>query len=336
MISGFLMDLILNNGKYEKGSYGYFILNRVLRLFPIYWVVVLLTIFVSLVSLFVTGNPLKLLPYMQISHLSIGTWLLVAWSNIFILGQDLIMFLGLDSQGSLHFTNNFMRSSPPVYTFMLDSPAWSLSIELMFYIVAPYLVRKKSAILLTVCGVSLLVRFLLYQRGLYNDPWSYRFFPSEILFFLVGALGHRAYDVFKIRQLPKTLMRVAFGIVIAYTVLYQFVPGGELVRQVGYYVCFALSLPLIFALTKDNEWMNSCGEYSYPLYISHLLVLIVLPGILLRLHLSLAFLPYFLLLVTLVLASLLNIFVGEPVEKMRYRLVSAMKKRQATRQLTSV
>jgi peptidoglycan/LPS O-acetylase OafA/YrhL len=100
---------------------------------------------------------------------------------------------------------------------------------------------------------SLLIRFLLCQQGLYDDPWSYRFFPSELVFFLIGALTYRDYAVLQLKQLPRSLMQVAFGVALAYTVLYQFVPGGELVRQVGYYICFALALPLVFALTKDSR-----------------------------------------------------------------------------------
>ncbi len=34
-------------------------------------------------------------------------------------------------------------------------------------------------------------------------------------------------------------------------------------------VCFALSLPPIFDLTKNNRIMNRAGDLTYPLYLTH-------------------------------------------------------------------
>lgn len=327
LISGFYMSLVLNNGKYSKGSYLTFITNRLLKLFPVYWVVAGLTLLVSAVTWGALGAPLKLAAFQQVEHLSFGAWALLIWSNVFILGQDIIMFLGLDKQGGLHFTSDFMASSPPLYTFLLVHICWSLAVEIVFYLIAPFILRRKPAILIALCAASLLIRFLLYQKRLYRDPFSYRFFPSELVFFLVGALGYRAYVALQVDKLPKALLQAAFGLVLAYTIFYQFVPGGELVRQVGYYVCFALALPLIFALTKQSRWQIVVGNLSYPVYVSHLLVLILLPPVLTRLHLSQEYLPYFLVFGTLIAATLLERFIVEPVEVFRQRRVTVMKEK---------
>ncbi|MGI4762585.1 MAG: acyltransferase family protein, partial [Janthinobacterium lividum] len=188
MISGFYMALILNT-KYNKGDYWLFITNRLLRLFPIYWLLVLLTLVASIATYFTFGHSLKLAAYQQAAQLSVGTWLLILLANIFIVGQDFMMFLGLDRNGGLHFTNHALQGSqglPPLYQFLFVHQAWSLALEISFYLLAPFLVRRKPAVLLVLCTSSLLLRFYLYQLGLYHGSWNYRFFPSELVFFLTG------------------------------------------------------------------------------------------------------------------------------------------------------
>jgi peptidoglycan/LPS O-acetylase OafA/YrhL len=37
--------------------------------------------------------------------------------------------------------------------------------------------------------------------------------------------------------------------------------------------CFALSLPAVFEYTKDNRVMNFLGDLTYPLYLTHALVI---------------------------------------------------------------
>jgi peptidoglycan/LPS O-acetylase OafA/YrhL len=62
MISGFYMALVLN-GRYGTGSYSLFITNRPLRLFPVYWVLVIPTFAVSVATYFAIGTPLKFEAY---------------------------------------------------------------------------------------------------------------------------------------------------------------------------------------------------------------------------------------------------------------------------------
>ena len=56
--------------------------------------------------------------------------------NALIFGQDAILFTGLDSHGALHLTANCWLSQPPVSEFLLVPQAWSLGVELLFYLCA--------------------------------------------------------------------------------------------------------------------------------------------------------------------------------------------------------
>ena len=168
MISGFYMALILSE-KYigKKNSYKLFITNRLLRLFPIYWVVLLLVIFYSLFAgIYTNGADFaslqSYLTYLDSAHLSSFVFLIFA--NIFILFQDAVMFLGLNiDTGHLFFTSNFTSTSPRLHDFLLIPQAWTISIEIAFYLIAPFLVRRKLRGLTILITLSLLLRF--FQRG---------------------------------------------------------------------------------------------------------------------------------------------------------------------------
>jgi peptidoglycan/LPS O-acetylase OafA/YrhL len=101
IISGFYMTLILNE-KYigQNSSYKLFITNRLLRLFPIYWCILGLTLMLGMaISIHSHGNNVG--PFKQYTmygnQMSISTWIFLIFSNIFLFFQDVVMFLGLDT-----------------------------------------------------------------------------------------------------------------------------------------------------------------------------------------------------------------------------------------------
>ena len=100
VISGFYMALILNE-KYStgKGSYSLFLSNRLLRLYPLYLLVFVMTVVSYLIDdtfLDYTSPFLQNLSEHK-SKFSIGTWLYLIISNITIVGQETALFLGLDN-----------------------------------------------------------------------------------------------------------------------------------------------------------------------------------------------------------------------------------------------
>lgn len=196
IISGFYMSLVLNE-KYifKNGSYKLFLSNRLLRLFPIYWVILLLTIGFSIITGIVTHGEywLKLQPYVnQYQSLNISSFLYLIFSNFFLIGQDWFMFMGLNTtNGHFFFTSNFWNTDPKLYTFLIISQAWTISVEITFYIIAPFLVRRNIFFTFSIIFLSLLIRLVLISKGLEKDPWNYRFFPNELLFFMLGNLSYK-------------------------------------------------------------------------------------------------------------------------------------------------
>src|SRR5690606_31662210 len=72
-------------------------------------------------------------------------------------------------------------------------PAWSLGIELTFYLIAPFVVGLPLSKLLFVTLVALAFRLGLYYQDVQLLPWRYFFFPSNFVFFLLGAIAYRVY-----------------------------------------------------------------------------------------------------------------------------------------------
>jgi peptidoglycan/LPS O-acetylase OafA/YrhL len=279
IISGFYMSLILNE-KYvnENGSYKLFITNRFLRLYPIYWVVLIVTLLYSLALHYNTDgteNGLLTSYFNTDYHLNFIGWIYLAFSNVFIFLQDAVVFMGLNPQsGALYLTENFANTNPKLYSFMLIPQGWTVGIELMFYLIAPFLVRRKVKIILILVALCLILRILMYNSGYDYDPWTYRFFPFELVFFLLGNVAYRIYRRFKDKMDGSAIPWICAIVSILMTCLYDKVNfEGQIF--VFYFVIF-ISVPFIFILTKRSRWDRMIGELSYPIYISHILMILVL------------------------------------------------------------
>lgn len=114
IISGFYMALVLDKKYTGSGAYKSYITQRLMKIFPFYWVMCSLIVVVSAISYIATDNGLSLQPYIDyIGDMNIKTTLFLIIANIVILFQDLVLFLGLDLEtGSLYLTE-YYNSTPP-------------------------------------------------------------------------------------------------------------------------------------------------------------------------------------------------------------------------------
>ena len=173
IISGFYMSLILNE-KYigENRSYKLFISNRFLRLYPIYWIVLLLTIIFCITTHFLTTSHFApVLSSYESVHKNFFSFFFLTVTNILIFGQDIVMFLGINADtGYLFYSSNFMNTSPALYSFLFVPQAWTLGLELMFYLVAPMLLLKGLKLVGIIIVLSVVLRLFIYHfLGLRND-----------------------------------------------------------------------------------------------------------------------------------------------------------------------
>ena len=272
IVSGFYMGLVLTQ-KYHRLSS--FFTNRLLRLYPAYLAVMLITLAHSLARWSIgrgAADPGLVLYETHFQPLNLWAKAYVVGTNLLLWGQDVAMFLRFSDDGhSLTFTPNFMPTFPHVEKLLLVPQSWSISIELGFYLLAPWLVRRSTALLVTIVAITLAVRVWLASMGLAFDPWTYRFFPVEVGSFVFGMLIYRSM---RYRNASTPLAAAAMiGLVLLALTLSAF-PGGWMTR-VAFYAYCAWALPLAFQFSKQNRIDRYLGELSYPVYLTHLLVISV-------------------------------------------------------------
>lgn len=279
MISGFYMALVLNEKYINKdNSYKLFISSRLLRLFPSYWVVLLCTLLFSAIIALLTGGadwgPTLNLYREYAPDMSFLSLAFLIFTNIFIFFQDIVIFLGLNvDTGNLFFTPDISATYPKVFNFLFIPQAWTVGLELVFYIIAPFLVRRKSWLLLTLIALSIFLRFFLIHLGYGNDPKNYRFFPNELALFLLGAVAYKIYAKIKLKELKKNFAILLFVVIIAFTIVYDVITFEY--KYITFLVILFIGLPYLFLWTKNMTYDRLIGELSYPIYICHILILTI-------------------------------------------------------------
>jgi peptidoglycan/LPS O-acetylase OafA/YrhL len=241
-ISGFLMSMVLAE-KYPSTIAGTrsFYRSRFIRIFSLYW-------------------PLAIIILIVIP----GAWTRFANGTI---GDEItgLMILGMDWRNSFYTTD---WSS----TISTLEPSWTLAAELTFYLLAPFLLRS-WLLTVVVLTASLGLRFYFVATLGFDPVWTYQFFPSTVAFFLLGAVAYMAAARFSWLRLPAVCLPLLACGVIALTL------GREQWDNVPFWVmvlCFAASLPGIFDLTKASRAMTAPGELSYPVYLVHTPIFVLL------------------------------------------------------------
>jgi peptidoglycan/LPS O-acetylase OafA/YrhL len=268
MISGFLMALILCE-KYGPDQNWLFYSNRFLRIYAPYFIVLAVAVLAALTTIRLTGAPPAGLYALINSEPAFTplTLFYVLWSNVAIVGQDLAYWLGY-KDGTLYFTSAFASSQVPVWYFHVIAPAWTLSLELMFYALAPFLVRRNIIVLLTVYFVSHEAQQLASQHGLNYDPWSYRFFPFELEYFVAGAISYRVYAFARPWIEKNFILTVAVSLTAVASVLAYFHP--VVVNHPNtFWQGLFLAMPFLFVVNKAWKLDRVLGDLSYPIYLIH-------------------------------------------------------------------
>ena len=276
IISGFLITLVLHEKYHDKLVLFYS--NRALRIFPLYWAA--LIVFLAVNWLVVGGRPPEPTPaYQNTSALwwakehggGVGALqvALLAITNIFILGQDLILRIG-----------RWPHLATPDYFyhfFIFVGPAWTIAVELWFYALAPFLVRGKAIWAVSVLSLSLAARAFAIGLGHTEFIVDYSFLPFELAFFMAGSLGYRAYVRLRASDsgmVPAYVVASCTAMALL-TIFYLRLP---LARPI-YLLATCICLPGIVLAGGRNPLDNIFGELSYPIYLLHpIFTIFIVPG----------------------------------------------------------
>ena len=274
--SGFLITLVLRERYHER--FWLFYTNRALRIFPLYWVTLLL---------FLAVNWLVAGGYLPGPHEHTGTnaiywWrqhdselgplamIMMIFSNVAIFGQDWMLFIG-------KWPHIFTRDSFYHSSCTLDLPGRSKS-NSFFMRLPPSSSCGMSNGQLPFRSFSLLARLIAVTAlGFSAYSNAYDFPPFEMAFFMGGSLAYRAYAYLRSQKSEwiATYSYAATLLIALLSILYLFIP----VARPIYLVTACACLPGIVLLGRRNPFDNFLGELSYPIYLLHpIFTIFVIPG----------------------------------------------------------
>lgn len=312
MTSGFLISYVITERAGYQGVINFY-LSRWLRLYPLYLVVAGLTLFVFI--LFNTS-------FFELYHnLPLAAVISLLISNALLFGQDWIMFTAV-IDGQLVFSQNFQISERPVWQGLLVPQAWSLGVELCFYLIAPFILTRKP-VFLTLFFLSLLLRLVLLKAGVgHTDPWTYRFFPTELALFITGAISHQFLMPLYVRTLKNKIGSISWYTTIIFIIIsltYFLLPVPGFLKAPFLFFLYFCLLPLVFIFQRDKKYDSWLGELSYPIYISHMLVIYVFDLVFGFLNItSNLWISGLNVLGSFVFAIFLNAVIGSRVENFRH------------------
>jgi peptidoglycan/LPS O-acetylase OafA/YrhL len=322
VISGFYMQLVLST-KYTRSALGdawrlNFYKARYFRLMPVYLACSTMVIGASLLD--ASLAPLPTWNYIANLPNTAGNVLFkvfISATNATLLFQDVTMFLATRG-GIVHWTSDFAQSDVPLWTGLTVPPAWSLGIELSFYIIAPFILGLRSSWLALFAVCALTAKMAVLWTLDLSDPWTYRFFPFAVGYFMLGALAFRYRETLSFTGFLQVWSEkyCAYLIVAAIAICRIPVPCPTLVYPGGP----ALILPFLFRVTGKLKTDRLIGELSYSFYIFHWFGLVLGMQILRYFNTSMHFHAWASLFVTVLLSAVALALDNRFIEPWRERL----------------
>lgn len=271
IISGFYMTLVYRE-KYSlsKRPLYLFFSNRILRLYPLYLIVIFMTIILSLVFGVWLGWYGKLQYYFDYYHHhsnSLGQLSALIFFNLILIGQDIITFFSFSPNGYFYF--NGLQGNIQLQEFLFIPIAWTVSVELFFYLVVPFTVNKSIQTIIGFIVSVLLLRLLLFFFFDAQIGFAiYRFAPTELFWFLLGILSYRLH---KIGYLPNRRFGAALWLLFLFSLFtYRYLEVDLIIFCLTFF-----TVPSIFYYFSRHSWDRLVGELTYPLYISHCFFLLI-------------------------------------------------------------
>ena len=297
IISGYLMTLVMHKtyGYTLQGSIN-FILNRMLRLLPMYWLAVILTI---ILIFWIGADAVKNYHLaMQIPSTFEG-WL----SNITML------FWSWD----LEISNRAIIYSSVAVVPRLVPPAWALTTEIIFYALICFGVSKNLFRVWLWLAVSICYYIATFFVG---STWWLRYYPAlaASLPFCIGSLIY----FLKEKYTPKLNPLLLFVLILLNAAYHPNYDLGAIVNMVLVallILSIANGYKFPFITSKIDKII---GDFSYPIYLLHWQVGLMVSYVVIGHPARHEIVVYFVsLAVILVLSVLMIEVIDKPIQKVR-------------------
>jgi peptidoglycan/LPS O-acetylase OafA/YrhL len=190
-----------------------------------------------------------------------------------LFGSDLLHFFNFGDNQSISLISN-SEGIGSMANLLWIAPAWSLGLEITYYLVVPLVSRLNFEILMFITFLFFTIRFIAHIFGFNNDPWSYRLILFEIPIFLLGSilarLRLRMNSQLRLRFLPSGFVVFVVFVFTGYINFY-FSPPRYLVLPF-----LITTSALVMVLGNESSFSRYLGDISYPLYLLHLPLMVLI------------------------------------------------------------
>jgi len=237
IISGFLMTKIVNEVYVGQWGAMRYLVNRVLRIYPLYWGIVAATVVCLLV-----------------------------WPQYF---GSLYSLIHIPATGEEWLANGTLYRLTDSSSILIP-PTWSLFVEVVFYIVIAIIGRWR-VVVLGWFFVSLVYTAYMVQSG---APFAERYYPltAASMFFSTGATLYFYGKRLGLSWFTPKHWIGCFVVFAVFPLLVEFLGGNRL--SVGFYGAAILFVTLFAAISSYGNLSGGridrlLGEMAYPVFLTH-------------------------------------------------------------------
>lgn len=308
IISGYLMCLVMNQ-RYGFTLTGlrFYLINRFLRIYPPYWVA--------------CGVSVLLLAFLNTESVHI-VWSVWRWPESLMAWVSNLSLVGL----------------LPFYVNPLVPPAWTLWVEVFYYVAIALVLGRNRAIAVTWFFASVAYHVYLGYANEGVTAWAARYFTIEAasLPFSLGALiYHFRQPIVAAVWRPVPILAFVTALWVSSYLYSAFTSTGF--SAFGLYLNCGISAVLVVVLIalpeqstrlrRVDSWL---GDLSYPVYLMHMQI-----GALTVALLGLVEWTRFIFIASapllLLTAWLMAVFIDRPLEGLRDRVKASMSGLKAAR-----
>lgn len=302
VLSGFSIAHSLNNNTNTLAFYK----RRAIRLYPPYLLGILWALFIFLI--------IRLFASDVYYHVTEG---FQPVANLYNQFTDLRVFL----------QNLFYD---PVHN-ALTPQYWSLPFEVIFYLIAPWVIKKLKwygAFTLIFYAIGWILKGYIYYEDT-TDPMIPQFLTDYNIYFLVGILFYTyRKDITERLSFNPKLSIIVLVFIIEVLVVAKSYLFHQVSNKITGLLMVLFSFIILFTALKHQiqvKWLQKIGIFSYTLYVSHFASIFLINIVFYKLgfsfyHVTVMYAWYIGIILPVVIASILYYFAEYPAIKYLERL----------------